>query len=217
MMRDRQMEPRSGNGARSAASRSPWAEGGDRCPGADRPTDRRPDARDRRDTDMGPAEGDRPRGPQAERPGDRQTDAPIRACAGAALSTHPAPDTEQQDRLFNMINSTLERVDARAEAIVLLSSGRRASAARSRCATLIARPVLVPSAAPRWPGRRALIRGFVESPGAHRTGALFRWGSVVNRVDAERPCRGHHDRLLGDPVCCRSGNVVEADQHRHPW
>lgn len=117
MMRDRQMErDRANRGTGAQRPDRPGAEGGDPMrPGADRPTDRRPDARDRRDTDMGPgAEGDRPRGPQAERPGDRQTDRadPSMRRWAQLFQRIQRLTPEQQDRLFNMINSTLERVDA---------------------------------------------------------------------------------------------------------
>lgn len=99
MMRDRQMErERSRRGA-----------------DAQRPTDRRPDARDRRDTDMGPGAGvDRPRGPQADRPGERQTDRvdPGMRRWAQLFQRIQRLTPEQQDRLFNMINSTLDRVDA---------------------------------------------------------------------------------------------------------
>jgi hypothetical protein len=104
MMRDRQME------------RERVRRGTDeQRPGAERPTDRRPNSREQRDRDMGPgAEGIRPRGPQADRPGDRQTDRadPSMRRWGQLFQRIQRLTPEQQDRLFNMINSTLERAEA---------------------------------------------------------------------------------------------------------
>ena len=114
MMRERQMqrdraqqEQRETDGRRRGR---PDAEGDDPMrPGAERPTDRRPEGRDRGNTDMGP-DAEAQRGPRAERQTDR-ADPEMRRW-GQLFQRIQRLTPEQQERLFNMINSTLDRVDA---------------------------------------------------------------------------------------------------------
>ncbi|XOV76208.1 MAG: hypothetical protein ACFHWZ_04495 [Phycisphaerales bacterium] len=162
MMRDRQMErDRANRGTGAQRPDRPGAEGGDPMrPGADRPTDRQTD----------------------------RADPSMRRWA-QLFQRIQRLTPEQQDRLFNMINSTLERVDASR------GSDRPASgpdAERPRRPAPDAqrdsdRPSGArPEPAPRWPGRPAPDLRFRRIEPGQRTGLRCAFSLGISRQSRRR-------------------------------